>query len=95
MLPLIDRHLLQKNDEYFKKASAETLELWEEKTKRALKHIRRPPPGQPSIDESFRAVETTINLKRAHPAYIEHPDPTWNKRIRLTLNASSLNSHDI
>ena len=48
-IPVIDRHLLEKEASYFWKSSKETLIIWEDRMKKVLKSIQVRAPDQPCI----------------------------------------------
>ena len=78
LLPVIDRHLLTKDDSYFRKSSKETLELWESRVKAVLKTINIRDNDQPCVNTLFQRQRylNKRNLDIARPlTFAEHVRP--------------------
>ena len=60
MLPLLDRHLLDKQESYVRTSSRETLVLWETRLRKALKTVNVRDNNQPQI--SFERTVRHTNV---------------------------------
>ena len=49
VIPIMDRHLFDKEERYFRTSSKETLKLWEDRAKKVLKTIHERDKNQPMI----------------------------------------------
>ena len=80
MLPLFDRHLLDKQESYFRTSSRETLVLWENRLKKSLKTVNVRDNNQPQIN-----FERTVrNMNVADNKEVRQNMLITNGMVRLT-----------
>ena len=86
LIPLIDRHLFNKKENYFMTSSKETLDLWETRARDAIKLINAREPSQPTIDSIIRTIAEapiTITFQKAPSNTCEKQyDKSNNKKKR-------------
>lgn len=74
LLPLIDRHLFDKQDFYFYTSSRETLTLWESRVKDALRQIGTREPTQPTLSFVTPLPDETVQHRM---------EPSLSQRIQV------------
>ena len=95
-IEIIDIHLLEKHEPYFRTSSVDTLEIWETKVKEALKNTINVPESQPTIGEMINSTRReyiipneenedmrTYVKRKAH--FCSNMDPVWYKRLKLSF----------
>ena len=95
LVPIIDRHLFEKDDAYFLNSSTETLEIWESKAKEALRKLDDAPHDQPTMAATMNRIRREYIIpdevdtdhaprkKRKHQ-FCSNPDPIWHKRLKIS-----------
>ena len=84
LLPAIDRHLLDKEEKYFRSATKESLELWESRIKQALKKMDIHEKNQPCIP--FAPIVTDRQVERAHIVIQKYNETDMTARLQVLDN---------
>ena len=92
MIPIIDRHLFDKNERYFYTSTHETLVIWEERAKKVLKQLGKRDDDQPVITNALTIRQPTYTRDPidANKQYLDPMEANLQRLGNFIANAKRL-----